>query len=120
MGLDVPHLFSQLNEIVIDELHSLLDSERGVHLRSLLDRIEFVVHRRIRRIGLSATLENMELVRSWCALETRIRSRYCEAPQVFRKSSCCSRITLDGLPDLPMMENRLRGLKVSTPTPRRL
>ena len=63
-GLEVPRLFSRLNAIVIDELHSLLDSERGVHLRSLLDRIEFVVHRRIRRIGLSATLGNMELVRS--------------------------------------------------------
>ena len=64
-GLEVPALFAGTHAIVIDELHSLLDNERGVHLRSLLTRVELVAKRRIRRIGLSATLSEMDLVKAY-------------------------------------------------------
>ena len=60
-GAEVPRLFQCTQAIVIDELHALLDSERGVHLRSLLTRIELSVGRRIRRVGLSATLGDMTM-----------------------------------------------------------
>ena len=60
-GAEVPRLFADTQAIVIDELHALLDSERGVHLRSLLTRLELSVGRRIRRVGLSATLGDMAL-----------------------------------------------------------
>ena len=50
---------------MIDELHALLDSERGVHLRSLLTRIELATGRRIRRIGLSATLGDLDLANKY-------------------------------------------------------
>lgn len=64
-GLEVPALFTSTRAIVIDELHALLDNERGVHLRSLLTRLELAVNRRVRRIGLSATLGEMELAREY-------------------------------------------------------
>ena len=64
-GLEVPALFKGTRAIVIDELHALLDNERGVHLRSLLTRLELAVKRRIRRVGLSATLGEMGLVREY-------------------------------------------------------
>ena len=64
-GLEVPALFAGTRAIVIDELHSFLDNERGVHLRSLLSRLELAVDRRIRRIGLSATLSQMDLVKEY-------------------------------------------------------
>lgn len=64
-GLEIPRLFGKLDCIVIDELHALLDSERGVHVRSLLCRLEAATGRRIRRIGLSATLGDMELTRQY-------------------------------------------------------
>ncbi|ERP97791.1 hypothetical protein Q669_21535 [Labrenzia sp. C1B10] len=64
-GTLVPKLFSRLNAIVIDELHTLLDSERGVQLRSLFTRMEIATGTRVRRIGLSATLGDMELARSF-------------------------------------------------------
>lgn len=64
-GTDIPTLFSSTRAIVIDELHALLDNERGVHLRSLLTRLELAVNRRIRRIGLSATLGEMTLAREY-------------------------------------------------------
>ena len=64
-GLEIPTLFAGTRAIVIDELHSLLDNERGVHLRSLLTRLELATDRRIRRIGLSATLSEMDLVKEY-------------------------------------------------------
>ena len=64
-GNTVPTLFKSTRAIVIDELHALLDNERGVHLRSLLTRLELAVRRRIRRIGLSATLGEMALTKEY-------------------------------------------------------
>ena len=64
-GLEVPGLFGKLGCIVIDELHALLDTERGIHLRSLLNRLEFAARRRIRRVGLSATLGDMDLAKRY-------------------------------------------------------
>ena len=64
-GLEIPALFMGVRAIVIDELHALLDNERGVHLRSLLTRLELATQRRIRRVGLSATLGEMTLARAY-------------------------------------------------------
>ena len=64
-GLEILALFKSTRAIVIDELHALLDNERGVHLRSLLTRLELAVKRRIRRVGLSATLGEMGLAREY-------------------------------------------------------
>ncbi len=51
-----PRMFSRLETIVIDELHVFPGTERGLHLRSLLRRLELLRGARVRRIGLSATL----------------------------------------------------------------
>lgn len=64
-GLEIPALFMSVRAVVIDELHALLDNERGVHLRSLLTRLELAVGHRVRRIGLSATLGEMTLAREY-------------------------------------------------------
>src|SRR5690606_3281322 len=60
-GLQIPRLFGATRAIIIDELHTVLDTERGVQVRSLLTRMELAVGRRIRRVGLSATLGDMPL-----------------------------------------------------------
>ena len=64
-GLEIPKLFGATRAVVIDELHSVLDSERGIQMRSLLNRLELAVKNPIRRIGLSATLGDMELARAY-------------------------------------------------------
>ena len=64
-GLQIPSMFMGTRSVIIDELHALLDNERGVHLRSLLSRLEHAVGRRIRRVGLSATLSDMETVKEY-------------------------------------------------------
>ena len=60
-GPQIPKLFAGLRGIVIDELHALLGTERGIHTRSLLTRLEVAAGRRVRRVGLSATLGDMGL-----------------------------------------------------------
>lgn len=60
-GTRIPAVFGQLEAIVIDELHSFVGTERGMQLQSLLNRLESSAGRRIRRIGLSATLGEMSV-----------------------------------------------------------
>jgi len=50
---------------VVDELHALLESERGMHVRSLLARLVAAINRRPRCFGLSATLGDPRAARSF-------------------------------------------------------
>ncbi|MDD8022662.1 MAG: DEAD/DEAH box helicase [Paracoccaceae bacterium] len=69
-GLEMARLFGTTRAVVLDELHSILDSERGVQVRSLLARLERAVGHPIRRIGLSATLGDMDLARTYLRPDT--------------------------------------------------
>lgn len=60
-GTSLSGLFSGLRFIVVDELHAFIGTERGKQLQSLLHRVEFVLKRNVPRIGLSATLGDMNL-----------------------------------------------------------
>lgn len=60
-GTSLSGLFSGLRYIVVDELHAFIGTERGKQLQSLLHRVEFVLKRNVPRIGLSATLGDMNL-----------------------------------------------------------
>ncbi|GBC72638.1 RNA helicase CrhR [archaeon HR04] len=52
--------FHTLEWIVVDELHELLANKRGAHLALSLERVERLSSRRVVRIGLSATLGNLD------------------------------------------------------------
>ena len=80
-GLEIRRMFKSTRAVVVDELHALLDNERGIHLRSLLTRLEVAVDRRIRRIGLSATLGEMELARKY------LRPEASEAVELLKSES---------------------------------
>lgn len=56
---NIQHLFSSLDYIVIDEIHSFLGSERGLHLKSLLSRLQQVNSSRFSVVGLSATVSDV-------------------------------------------------------------
>lgn len=58
-------VFGRLDFVVIDELHVFPGTERGMHLRSLLNRLEQRRGAPIRRIGLSATLGDLDRYRRW-------------------------------------------------------
>ncbi|HMN06818.1 MAG TPA: DEAD/DEAH box helicase [Flavobacteriales bacterium] len=58
-GALVGHIFEHALFFIIDELHAFIGTERGMQLISQLHRIETVLGRKVRRIGLSATLGDM-------------------------------------------------------------
>jgi ATP-dependent Lhr-like helicase len=60
-GSEIVRLFSGLQCVVLDEMHIFIGMERGRQVQSLLHRIETAIGRRVRRIGLSATLSDMAL-----------------------------------------------------------
>lgn len=64
-GTAVRAIFGQATYFVIDELHAFIGTERGKQLQSLLHRIEVVLGRFVPRIGLSATLGDMQLAASF-------------------------------------------------------
>jgi len=62
---DARKLFGSLKFVVIDELHSFLQGPRGLHLVSLLRRIDELSSYRARRIGLSATIGDLSIAARW-------------------------------------------------------
>lgn len=54
--------FEGLSYIIVDEFHAFLGTERGCQLLSLMRRMEFLLHRTVPRIALSATLGEMQQV----------------------------------------------------------
>ena len=60
-GPEVRNIFAGLDFVVVDELHAFMGTERGRQVQSLLHRLELVLRRRVRRIGLSATIGDMGL-----------------------------------------------------------
>lgn len=82
--------FGPLQYVVIDEVHAFVGTDRGVQVRSLLDRLDRVAGRNIQRIGLSATVGNPADVLSWLSGPGR-RQRLVRipSPQIPRRFSFC-------------------------------
>jgi ATP-dependent Lhr-like helicase len=66
-GVQVPRVYQHLSFVVIDELHSFFGNERGVHLQSLLSRLQTTIGLAPRMVGLSATLADPQLARAFLA-----------------------------------------------------
>ncbi len=62
---DIPRLFSALRYVVIDEVHSMIGADRGNQVICLLARLGRLIGRHPRRIGLSATVGDLELTADW-------------------------------------------------------
>ncbi|WP_433376158.1 DEAD/DEAH box helicase [Streptosporangium sp. CA-115845] len=59
-GWKMSHIAKALRYVVIDELHSFIGTERGAQLQSLMHRLDLAAHRHLPRVGLSATLGDMD------------------------------------------------------------
>ncbi|MEO7398337.1 MAG: DEAD/DEAH box helicase [Ilumatobacteraceae bacterium] len=64
-GTAVAGLFERTAYLIVDELHAFIGTERGKQLQSLMHRVETVIGRQLPRIGLSATLGDMQLAASF-------------------------------------------------------
>ena len=62
---EAQRLFAKLEVVVIDELHAFLQGPRGLHLASLLNRVERLADTRPQRVGLSATLGDLSAAARW-------------------------------------------------------
>ena len=62
---DIPRIFKGLKYIVIDEVHTLMGTDRGNQIICQIARIQRLIGRVPRRVGLSATIGNPELAAEW-------------------------------------------------------
>jgi ATP-dependent helicase Lhr and Lhr-like helicase len=60
-------LFSDLRAAVVDEIHAFAGDDRGWHLLSVLERLEFRAGHPLQRVGLSATVGNPHALLDWLA-----------------------------------------------------
>jgi ATP-dependent helicase Lhr and Lhr-like helicase len=60
-------MFSDVNTLIVDEIHALVGSKRGSHMALSIERLEHVARRKLIRIGLSATQKPVEKVAAFLA-----------------------------------------------------
>lgn len=80
---EAKRLFGDLRFIIIDEVHSFMESDRGIQLLCCLERLRRVTGVCARRIGLSATLSDLSTAESWLSASTGVPtvSEVCPAEQ---------------------------------------
>ncbi len=62
---DPERMFAATTAVVIDELHAFAGSDRGWHMLAVLHRIGRLSGRDLQRIGLSATVGNLDSLLEW-------------------------------------------------------
>ena len=70
-------LFNDLKFVIIDEVHYFMDNDRGLQLLSIFERMNRLLKINPRRIGLSATLGDYSLAKTWINSGT---GRDCSVP----------------------------------------
>ncbi len=76
---NIQKLFCDLRYIVIDEIHYFMNDDRGLQLLCILERIQRLIKKQPRRIGLSATLGDYSLAKKWLNSGTQ---RKCSLPNI--------------------------------------
>jgi ATP-dependent Lhr-like helicase len=62
---DIPRLFGDLRFVIIDEIHSLMGTDRGSQISCQLARLDSKLLCKPRRIGLSATIKDKDAAAEW-------------------------------------------------------
>ena len=63
------NILATAKAVILDELHALIDTKRGAHLMLSLARLDLLCGRHLQRIGLSATIEPLEVAAQYLAPE---------------------------------------------------
>ena len=62
---ELMRLFGDLRFVIIDEIHAFMGSERGCQILCQLSRLQNLIKKQPRRVGLSATLGDYSLAEEW-------------------------------------------------------
>ncbi len=63
------NILATAKAVILDELHALIDTKRGAHLMLSLARLDILCGKPLQRIGLSATIEPLEMAAEYLAPE---------------------------------------------------
>ena len=106
-GVLVPRVYRHLSFVVIDELHSFFGNERGVHLQSLLSRLQKTAACTPRIIGLSATLADPQAARAFLAPDAVESVQVIDDPSAVREVRFGIKAFLERPPERKMPAPRL-------------
>ena len=76
----VRRLFGSLDALLIDELHYFLSGPRGHQLASLIARLDHLALEPLRKIGMSATLGDLDYARKWLSPPSPSEVRIIDEP----------------------------------------
>ncbi len=62
---ELERVFSGVEFIIVDEIHSFVGTDRGYHLQSLLHRLKKYYNKVPRLMGLSATVDGINSIKEW-------------------------------------------------------
>lgn len=79
---DIPRLFGALRYVVIDEIHTMIGSDRGCQVICQLCRMQRLIGHNPRRIGLSATIGDLAQAGEWLGAGS---GRATQAPPIPKK-----------------------------------
>lgn len=94
-------ILSSVDTVIVDEIHALAGTKRGVHLALSLERLAELAPRHAQRIGLSATVRPLERVASFLGGTEPVSI---VAPAAEKKWQLDVHVPVDDMSDLPTPE----------------
>ena len=107
---DTAQMFNELQFIVIDEVHAFMGTDRGLQLQCQMVRIDRLLGRSVRRVGLSATIHDYASAQAWLCAGTNRDCSLVESHEGNRKLDLAMRhFTPDGH-DIEAADQAQQGL----------
>ncbi|ANE03488.1 ATP-dependent helicase [Corynebacterium crudilactis] len=94
-------ILSDVDVVIIDEIHAMAGTKRGVHLALTLERLEQLVGRSVQRVGLSATVRPLETVAGFLGGGRPVTI---VAPPAEKKWELTVTVPVEDMSDLPVQE----------------
>ena len=88
-------IVSEVKWIIIDEMHSLVPTKRGVHLALTISLLDTILQNPVQRIGISATMEPLETVAEYLVASDDRETRNSGQPVKIAKISGARELHLD-------------------------
>lgn len=73
-------MFSTVQYVIVDEIHSICNNKRGVHLSLTLERLQHIAEQEFIRIGLSATQRPLDQIAAFLGGKARRGTEYEQRP----------------------------------------